>query len=164
MEPFSVITTPEDLAALRIDSIICPPRIPSSALRKSWAAMTPNEGRSDIFVGFESTREWNIDEAWSILTMHCPAGAAEAWVLWDPAAVAPERLTPSSWTSFIPSRRPATKAHTSLGYAKAAVTHRVHDSGGAAEDMSIQELNPVTGRYETLFTIPKGTPKSQMPW
>ncbi|HEX9088863.1 MAG TPA: hypothetical protein VF867_15200 [Arthrobacter sp.] len=164
MEPFAVISTPEELAALRIDAIISPPRIPSSALRKAVASFTPNAGRSDIFVGFESTREWNIDEAWSILTMHCPAGAPEAWVLWDPAAAAPERLAPSSWTSFIPSRRPATKAHTSLGYAKAAVSQRVHAAGGAAEDMSIQELNPVTGKYETLFTVLKGTPKSQMPW
>lgn len=164
MEPFSIITTPEELAALRIDAIVCPPRIPVSALRKSWTSITPNHGRSDIFVGFESTREWNCDEAWQILTMHCPADAPEAWVLWDPAATAPEPLKPSSWTSVIPSRRPVTKAHTTLGFAKLAVSHRVFDHKGAAEDMSIQELNPVTGKYDTLFTVPAGTPKSQLPW
>ncbi|GAC1376942.1 MAG: hypothetical protein NVSMB43_17580 [Pseudarthrobacter sp.] len=65
-------------------------------------------------------------------------------MLWDPAATAPAPLKPNSWTSFIPSRRPATKAHTSLGYAKAAITHRVFGFAGAAEDMSIQELNPAT--------------------
>jgi hypothetical protein len=63
-----------------------------------------------------------------------------------------------------PSRRPATKAHTSLGYANAAISPRLSDFRGAAEDMSIQELNPATGKYATLFTVPKGTPKSQMPW
>ncbi|RKR29809.1 hypothetical protein [Arthrobacter oryzae] len=89
MEPFRTITTPEELAALRHDSIVCPPQVPTSALRKSWTSITPNHGRRDIFVGFESTREWNSDEAWQILTMHCPDGVPEVWVLWDPAAVAP---------------------------------------------------------------------------
>ena len=163
MEPLRIITTPEELAALRIDSIICPPRIPSSALRKSWASFTPNDGRSDIFVGFESTREWNIDEAWTILTMHCPAGAPEAWVLWDPAAAAPVPLKPSSWRTVIPGRRPLRKAHTSLGYAKAAITHAMYN-GVAHEDMVLEELNPATGKFETLFAVPKGTPKIQMPW
>ncbi|MDF9749067.1 hypothetical protein [Arthrobacter sp. ES3-54] len=73
-------------------------------------------------------------------------------------------MKPSAWTSVIKYRRPATKAHTSLGYAKAAVTHRVHDSRGVAEDMSIQELNPASGNFEPLFIIPKGTLKSQLPW
>ncbi|WP_277523311.1 hypothetical protein [Arthrobacter sp. ES3-54] len=81
MEPFRTITTPEELAALRIDSIVCPPRFPGSAYRKAWAGLTPNEGRSDIFVGFGSPREWDINEVWTILTMHCPVGAPEAWVL-----------------------------------------------------------------------------------
>jgi hypothetical protein len=164
MEPFRIITTPKNSPALRIDSIVCPPRIPSSALRKAWAGIEPNAGRSDLYVGFESSSEWNIDQAWGILTMHCPADVPEAWVLWDPAAAASAPLKPSSWTSVIRSRRPVTKAHTSLGHAKAAVTHRVHDSGGAAEDMAIHELNPVTGKHDSLFTVPKGTSKSQLPW
>jgi hypothetical protein len=154
---------PEELAALSIDAIACPPRLPVSALRKSWTSFTPNGGRNDIFVGFESTREWSIDEAWQILTMHCPAGAPEAWVLWDPAAAAPAPLKPSSWRTVIPGRRPLRKAHTSLGYAKAAVTHAMYN-GVAHEDMVLEELNPATGRYETLFAVPKGTPKTQMPW
>ncbi|RKR29808.1 hypothetical protein [Arthrobacter oryzae] len=53
-----------------------------------------------------------------------------------------------------------TKAHTTLGHTKAAVTHRVDNRRGAAEDMSIQELNPVTGKFETLFAVSKGTTKT----
>lgn len=164
MEPFRIITAPEELAALHIDSIVCPPRLPASAYRKAWTGMIPNEGRSDLFATFESSREYDIREVWAITTMHCPVDAPEVWVLWDSAAKAPEPLKPSSWTSTIPSRRPATKAHTSLGFAKSAVSFRVYDRGGAVEDMSIQELNPATGQYETLFTIPKGTRKSDLPW
>jgi hypothetical protein len=163
MEPFSIITTPEELAALRVDAIICQPRVPSSALRKAWTSFTPNDGRSDMFVGFESPREWNLVQAWTILTMHCAADAPEAWVIWDPAAVSPEPLKPSSWRTIIPRRRPLTKAHTSLGYAKAAVTHAMYN-GVAHEDMELQELNPATGVFETLFSVPKGTLKTQMPW
>lgn len=163
MEPFSIIKTPEELAALRIDAIVCPPRIPSSALRKVWAGVVPNGGRSDVYVGFESTSKWGIDQAWSILTMHCPADADEVSVLWDPAAAAPEPLKPSSWRTTIPGRRPLRKAHTSLGYAKAAVTHAMYN-GVAHEDMVLEELNPATGKFETLFAVPKGTPKTQMPW
>jgi hypothetical protein len=163
MEPFRTITSPEELAALSADSIVCPPRIPSSSLRKAWTSFTANDGRSDIFVGFESTREWNIDEAWSILTMHCPAEAPEAWVLWDRAAKAPEPLTPSSWVTIIPGRRPVKKAHTGLGLAKSAISHRMY-GGAATVDMTLQELNPVTGQYDVLHSVPKGTPKSQLPW
>ncbi|HEX9227496.1 MAG TPA: hypothetical protein VF885_12710 [Arthrobacter sp.] len=163
MEPFRILTTPEELAALRVDSIICPPRIPSSALRKSWTSFTPDAGRSDIFVGFESTREWNLDEAWSILTMHCPAGVPEAWVLWDSAAAAPAPLKPSSWVTIIPGRRPVKKAHTGLGLAKSAISHQMY-GGTASVNMSLQELNPATGVYEILHFIPQGTEKSQLPW
>lgn len=163
MEPFSIITTPEELAALRIDSIICPPRLPASAYRKAWTSFTPNDGRSDLYVTFESTRESDAREAWAILTMHCPADAPEAWVLWDAAATAPEPLKPSSWVTIVPCRRPVKKAHTGLGLAKSAITHQL--SGGVAtEDMSLQELNPATGKYDVLFNIPKGTLKSQLPW
>jgi hypothetical protein len=122
----------------------------------------PNDGRS-VSVGFESSREWNIEEAWSILTMHCPAGVTEAWVLWDSPAAASAPLKPSSWASTIPSRRPVTQAYTSLGYAKAAISHQMY-AGMAREDMLIRVLNPGTGRYEPLFAVPKGTPKTQMPW
>jgi hypothetical protein len=140
-----------------------PPRFPASAYRKSWTSFTPNSGRSDIFVGFESTREWDINEVWAILTMHCPADASEAWVLWDSAAVAPEQLTPSSWVTIVPGRRPIKKAHTGLGLAKSAISHQMH-GGVATVNMSLQELNPATGQYEILHFIPAGTPKSQLPW
>lgn len=163
MEPFSIITTPEELAALRIDAIVCPPRIPVSALRKSWTSITPNHGRSDIFVGFESTREWNCDEAWQILTMHCPADAPEVWVLWDPAATAPEPLKPSSWVTIIPGRRPVRKAHTGLGLAKSAISHQMYN-GVARVAMELHELDPATGEYRRLHSIPAGTLKSDLPW
>jgi hypothetical protein len=163
MEPFRIITTPEELAALRVDAIVCPPRFPGHAYRKAWTGMVPNEGRSDLYLGFGSTRELDQREVWAILTMHCPADAPEAWVIWDPAAPTPEPLKPSSWRTIIPGRRPHKKAHTSLGYAKAAVTHAMYN-GVAHEDMELQELNPATGKFETLFAVPKGTPKSQMPW
>lgn len=163
MEPFRIITTIDELAALRTDSIVCPPRLPSCAYRKAWAAFTSNDGKADIFTSFESTREADINEVWAVLTMHCPEGQPSAWVLWDSTAEAPEPVKPSSWTTVIPSRRPARKAHTSLGYAKAAITHQMY-SGTAREDMVLQQLNPATGTFEDLFTIPQGTPKSNLPW
>jgi hypothetical protein len=163
MEPFRIISTIEEFAGLRVNSIVCPTFRPASAYRKAWGGY-PSEGKADIFVTFESTRESDLNEVWAILTTHCPEDAPEIWVLWDAAAQAPEPLKPGSWTSIIPSRRPATKAHTSLGYAKAAVSHRVHDSKGAAADMAIQELNPATGKFEPLFAIPAGTSKAQLPW
>jgi hypothetical protein len=89
MEPFRIITTPEELAALRIDSIICQPRVPSSALRKAWGGMTPNEDRSDLYVGFGSAKEWDIDQAWSILTMH--------WTAWASGST-PSARSPPAWT------------------------------------------------------------------
>ena len=163
MEPFRVITSPEELAALRIDSIVCPPRFPGHAYRKAWTGMVPNEGRSDIYLGFGSTRELDHREVWTIVTMHCPVDAPEVWILWDPAAAAPAPLKPSSWLTIIPGRRPVKKAHTGLGLAKSAITHQM--SGGVATvDMSLQELNPATGQYDILHFIPKGTLKSQMPW
>lgn len=163
MEPFRTITTPEELAALRVDSIVCPPQIPSSALRKTWAGIVPNAGRSDLFVGFESTSTWDIDQAWSILTRHCPADAVGAWVLWDADAAAPEALKPSAWVNIVPGRRPIKKAHTGRGLAKSAISHQI-DGGVATVNMSLQELNPATGQYEILHFIPSGTPNSQLPW
>lgn len=163
MEPFRTITTPEELAALRADSIVCPPRIPSMALRKAWGGVVPNEGRSELYVGFESAKEWNIDEAWRILTMHCPADADEVWVLWDSAAVAPEPLKPSSWVTIIPGRRPVRKAHTGLGLAKSAIAHQMYN-GFAHVAMELHELDPATGEYVLLHAIPKGTLKADLPW
>lgn len=154
MEPFRIITTPEELAALRIDSIVCPPRLPASAYRKAW---------NGIFFTFESTREWNTRATWDVLTMHCPVDAPEVWVLWDAAATAPEPLKPSAWVTIVPGRRPVKKAHTGLGLAKSAISHQMY-GGVATDDMSLQELNPATGEYEALFSIPKGTLKSQLPW
>lgn len=163
MEPFRTITSIEELAALRIDSIVCPPRLPASAYRKAWTGMIPNEGRSDLFATFESSREYDIREVWAITTMHCPVDAPEVWVLWDSAAKAPEPLKPSSWLTIIPGRRPIKKAHTGLGLAKSAISHQMH-GGVAAVDMSLHEMNPATGEYDILHFIAKGTPKSQLPW
>lgn len=81
MEPFRIITSLEEFAALRVDSIVCPPRLPGSAYRKAWAGITPNEGRSDLYIGFGSPREWDIDEIWTIPTTHRPDGFPEVWVL-----------------------------------------------------------------------------------
>lgn len=162
MEPFRVITTIDELAALRVDSIVCPPRIPSCAYWKAWAGSS-KDGKDDSFAAFRTTREAGITEVWAVLTMHCPEGQPSAWVLWDSAAEAPAPVKPSSWTTVIPSRRPARKAHTSLGYAKAAITHQMYN-GTAREDMVLQQLNPATGTFDDLFTIPKGTPKTNLPW
>jgi len=30
--------------------------------------------------------------------------------------------------------------------------------------MAILQLDPTTGQFETLFNIPAGTPKAQLPW
>ena len=80
MKPFRIITTPEELEALAISSIVCPPRDPQNALRKAW---------KDLFTRFESTRETDLREAWAGLTMHCKPEAPEIWVLWDAAAKSP---------------------------------------------------------------------------
>ena len=164
MEPFRIITTPEELAALRIDSIVCPPRLPGTAYRKAWTGMIANEGRSDLYVTFESARESDAREAWAILTMHCPVDAPEAWVLWDSAAVAPEPPKPSSWRTVVPGRSPKLKSHTSLGHAKSAVSSRVYGDRGATVEMSSWQDNPTNGDFVLLHVIPAGTPKSQLPW
>jgi hypothetical protein len=164
MEPFRIITTREELASLRIDSIVCPPKNPAQAMRKAWAGVIPNEGLSDIYVSFESTSEWGIDQAWQILTMHCPLDADEAWVLWDSAATAPEPAKPNSWRTAVPGRSPKMKSHTTLGHAKAAVSSRVSETRGTSVEMTIWEDNPVTGDFDLLHVIPVGTIKSQLPW
>jgi hypothetical protein len=127
--------------------------------------MVANEGRSDLYVTFESTHEADAREVWAIMTMHCPVDAPEVWVLWDAAAAAaaPEPLKPSSWLTIIPGRRPTKKAHTGLGLAKSAISHQMY-GGVATVDMSLHELNPATGEYDILHFIPKGTLKSQLPW
>ena len=153
MEPFRTITTPEAFAELRVNAIVCPPNMPSFAYRKTWA---------DLFVTFESPHEWDNRETWTILTMHCPDDAPEVWVLWDPEA---RKTVPkhSAFVSVVPSRSPRRKAHTGLGYAKSAITGRLY-GGVAREDMSILQLDPISGEYAVLHDIPKGTLKSQLPW
>lgn len=153
MEPFRVITSPEELAELRVNTIVCPPSMPSFAYRKTW---------QDRFVTFESPSEWDNRQTWDILTMHCPEGASEVWVLWDPEA---RKVTPkhSAFVTVVPSRSPRRKAHMGIGNAKSAITTRLY-SGVAKEDMSILQLDPVSGEYTLLHDIPKGTLKSQLPW
>ena len=154
MEPYRVITTAEALAELRIDTIVCPPRQPGLAYRKAW---------KDLFVTFESPKEWDIRETWTILTMHCQEDAPEVWVLWDPEAKKPALPKQGAFISVIPSRSPRRKAHISLGYAKSAVTGRLY-GGAAAEDMEILQLDPASSQYVVLHYIPKGSLKSQLPW
>jgi hypothetical protein len=154
MEPYRVITTPEELAALRIDAIVCPPRQPGLAYRKAW---------SDLFVTFESPMEWDSRETWTILTMHCQDGAPEAWVLWDPDAKKDPLPKQGAFVSVVPSRSPRRKAHLTLGYAKSAISSRLY-SGVADDDMEILQLDPVSSQFVVLHRVPAGTTKSQLPW
>jgi hypothetical protein len=154
MEPFAIITTPEELAALRIDAIVCPPRQPGLAYRKAW---------KDLFVTFESPKEWDNRETWTILTMHAQEEIPEVWVLWDPEAKKDPLPKQGSFVSVVPSRSPRRKAHLGLGYARSAITTRMY-SGVAKEDMSILQLDPASSQYVVLHSIPKGTLKSQLPW
>jgi hypothetical protein len=62
-----------------------------------------------------------------------------------------------------PGPPPAPEGAHAIGVAKAAVTHAMYN-GVAHEDMVLEELNPATGKFEVLFNISKGTPKTQMPW
>lgn len=154
MEPLRIITSTDEMASLPIDTILCPVKIPSLAHRKAW---------SDLYVAFESTKELNVYEAWNILTMHCPAEQPEVWVLWDPAERGPVQPRQNAYITVIPSRSPRRKAHFRLGYAKSAITHRM-PGGVAAIDMSILELDPISGQYVEFLSIAKGTHKSQLPW
>jgi hypothetical protein len=154
MEPYRVITTPEQLADMRIDAIVCPPRQPGLAYRKAW---------TDLFTTFESTREWSIQEVWTILTMHCQQDAPEAWVLWDPDAKKDPLPKQSAFVSVVPSRSPRRKAHLTLGYAKSAISSRLYRDK-TEEDMEILQLDPVSSQFVVLHRIPAGTTKSQLPW
>lgn len=154
MEPYRVITTPEELAALRIDAIVCPPRQPSLAYRKAW---------KDLFVTFESPKEWDNRETWTILTMHCQQDALEAWVLWDPEAKKDALPRQSAFVSVVPSRSPRRKAHLTLGYAKSAISSRIYRDK-TEEDMEILQLDPVSSQFVVLHRIPAGTTKAQLPW
>jgi hypothetical protein len=68
--------------------------------------------------------------------------------------------------TVIPWRSPVQKAHSSMGYAKAAINARVYSSGygggGAACDMQVFEL--VDNEWKLLWDIPKGTKKQDLPW
>ncbi|MET4144287.1 hypothetical protein [Arthrobacter sp. UYCo732] len=154
MEPFRIITTPEELAALTISTIVCPVRQPGLAYRKAW---------SDLFTTFESPKEWDNREAWTILTMHCPDDKPEVWVLWDAAAKKDPLPKQGAFITVVPSRSPRRKAHIGFGYAKSAITGQLH-SGVAQEDLAILQLDPVSSQYVVLHNIPKGTLKSQLPW
>lgn len=154
MEPFRVITTPEAFAELRLDAIVCPPRMPSLAYGKTWG---------DLFVTFESPSEWDTRQAWTILTMHCPEDAPEVWVLWDPEARKSVLPRQGAFVSVVPSRSPRRKAHLGLGYARSAITSRIRN-GRAEEDMSILQLDTASNQYVVLHEIPAGTHKTQLPW
>ncbi|MDQ0732179.1 hypothetical protein [Arthrobacter sp. B1I2] len=154
MEPFRIITSIDELAALRIDSIVCPPRLPSCAYRKAWAAFSSDGGRSDLFVTFESTREADLNEVWAVLTMHCPEGSPSAWVLWDSAAEAPAPLKPSSWTTVTPSV--ATDSLVSAAYGLRAFYEK--SGPGRWVESGSEEYIPtaavwelLTGAYETII-------------
>jgi hypothetical protein len=154
MEPYRVITTPKELAELRMDAIVCPPRQPGLAYRKAW---------KDLFVTFESPKEWDNRETWTILTMHCQHDAPEAWVLWDPEAKKDPLPKQSAFVSVVPSRSPRRKAHLTLGYAKSAISSRLYN-GVSREDMELLQLDPVSSQFVVLHRIPAGTLKSQLPW
>lgn len=160
MEPFRIITDPEDLTELRLGSIVCPPRQPGLAYRKAWPG---RGGNPDLYTTFESTREADAREVWAVLTMHCPADAPEAWVLWDAGAVKADLPKQGAFVSVVPSRSPRRKAHLTLGYARSAITRRFI-RGTASEDMSILQLDPASCQYVTVHDIPAGTPKDQLPW
>ena len=83
-------------------------------------------------------------------------------MLWDSAAASPA-LKPNSWRTIVPGRSPNLKSDTSLGHAKAASSHRVHDPRGSVE-MSIWQDNPATGSFDLLHVIAVGTLKSQLLW
>ncbi len=154
MEPFRVITTPEELASLTVSTIVCPVHQPGLAYRKAWA---------NLFTTFGSPCEWDVREAWTILTMHCPEDNPEVWVLWDAGYTKSALPRQGAFLTVVPSRSPRRKAHTGLGYARSAITSRLY-SGVANEEMSVQQLEPATGQYVVLHNIPKGTLKSQLPW
>lgn len=153
MEPIRTITSLADFDALALGSIVCPPRLPGLARGKSW---------DDNWSTFGRSRDDCSAVAWTMMTMHCRVDAPEVWLLWDAAAAAPTK--PSAWVSVIPDRRPATKAHTGLGYAKAAISARLYGPAGAHADMEIRQLDPATGKFTTLHVIRAGTTKAQLPW
>ncbi|MGT2461148.1 hypothetical protein [Sinomonas atrocyanea] len=86
--------------------------------------------------------------------------AVHAHARLDP--LAPTAPKAAAWQTVIPGRRPEKKAHTTLGHAKSAVRGRIYRTADA--DMEILELDPITGTFKTLYLIPKGTPRDQMPW
>lgn len=154
MEPFRVITSLDDLSWLPTSSIVCPPGKPGLAYRKAGG---------DVFTTFESPLAMNTRETWTILTMHSPADQQELWVLWDAGAKKDALPKHGAFISVVPSRSPRRKAHTGLGFAKSAISHRMY-SGTANEDMAILQLDPASSQYVVLHDIPKGTLKSQLPW
>jgi len=64
--------------------------------------------------------------------------------------------------TVIPWRTPVQKAHSSMGYAKAAINARIYGSAGAACEMHLYEL--VDGEWKLLYEIPKGTKYEELPW
>lgn len=56
MEPFRIITTPEELAGLTIGTIVSPIRQPGLAYRKAW---------SNLFTTLESPKERDNRETWT---------------------------------------------------------------------------------------------------
>lgn len=64
--------------------------------------------------------------------------------------------------TVIPYRRPKQKAHINIGHAKNAVSFKVSRYVGAECDMELYELRD--GEWSLLWTIPKGTMESELPW
>ncbi|MFC9352839.1 MULTISPECIES: hypothetical protein [Terrabacteria group] len=110
---------------------------------------------------FESSREYADTEVWAALTLHCPDDKPEVWVLWDPSVKTPK---PSSWLTIVPGRSPVRKAHTKLGYAQSAIRSRIYGPNGSHSEMTLWEMDPATGEYVLLHTIPQGTHEHQLPW
>ncbi|GAA2230398.1 hypothetical protein N1031_07035 [Herbiconiux moechotypicola] len=64
--------------------------------------------------------------------------------------------------TVIPRRSPRQKTHVSLGYAKSAISDKVHYRIGAVCDMAVYEWRDE--KWSLLWEIPRGTEYSALPW
>lgn len=149
MNSIRMLNALQDLAALPVHSVICNPLEPRHVALKTSTSRWSLTGRE------ESVRS---DALWEMLTA---AGEGTVQVLWDPSAPIPEP-DPVVWRTTVPGRRPLVKVHKLIGHARAAITNHINIR--SRDEMVLEELDPGTGQFHVLHTIPVGTRIIDLPW
>jgi hypothetical protein len=56
------------------------------------------------------------------------------------------------------------RTHTNIGHAKLSIGHFIGSRPGQTASRDLFVWHVVDGQYELLWTIPRGTPNTELPW